>query len=312
MSLESKLSSLGKILDRTIVSFKNTISTMFFDSSGAKKKHHGHKSQSAIATSQNAVLIFDSFVAFLSIFISIHLRIGMDFLDYSPAYVLKNMFVFGLVSSSVFIWLQTHQSFWRYTSVEDMMPIFLSVILSNLIFFPLMMLMNQEDFLPYSVLIINVFVLSVMLLTPRFLSRMMYNQRVNKMKKFDKFTQREEAQVDMPSVILVGNNASAELFLREVVINEDVTFNFDPVGILSLGEPDIGRTIKGVAILGEIRDLSRVLKELHGEGVFPRQIVITEKSVPENVKNFLVRYVQEHGLLLMHVFHQYTFNTVTE
>lgn len=312
MSLESKLSSIGKALDRALVSLKKTIASMFLETAPHKRRHHPHKGQSGIASSQYAVLIFDSFVAFLSIFISIHLRIGMDFLDYSPAYIMKNMFVFGLVSSSVFLWLQTHQSFWRYTSVEDMMPIFLSVILSNLIFFPLMMLMNQEDFLPYSVLIINVFVLSVMLLTPRFLSRMMYNQRMNKMKKFDKLTQREEAQVDMPPVLLIGNNSSVEVFLREVVINEDVTFNFDPVGILSISDPDVGRTIKGVTILGEIRDLARVLRTLHEEGVFPRQIVITEKAIPDNIKNFLVRYVQEHGLLLMHVIHQYTFNTVVE
>lgn len=310
MSLESKLSSFGKILDKSICGIKKIFSDLFVENDKNRKKKN-YKSQAGI-NSQYSILIFDSFVAFLSLFISIHLRIGMDFLDYSPAYIIKNMFVFGLVSSSIFLWLQTHQSFWRYTSVEDMVPIFLSVILSNLIFFPLMMLMNQEDFLPYSVLIINVFVLSVMLLTPRFLSRTLYNQRMNKLKKFDNLTEKEEAQVDMPPVLLIGNNASVELFLREVVINEDITFNFDPVGILSISEPDTGRTIKGVPILGEVRELARILKSLRDEGVYPRQIVITEKAIQDNVKSFLVKYVQDHGLLLMHVIHQYMFNTVTE
>jgi O-antigen biosynthesis protein WbqV len=262
-------------------------------------------------SSPYSVLIFDSFIAFLSLFISIHLRIGMDFLDYSQSYIIKNMFVFGLVSSSVFLWLQVHQAFWRYTSIEDTAPIFLSVVLSNLLFFPLMILMNQEDFLPYSVLIINVFVLSIMLLIPRFLTKMMYNQKISKLKKYGNLEDKNRQQADAPQVILIGSNASADIFLREVVTNEDITFNFTPVGILTLDSDDIGHAIKGVPILGEVRDLGKVLYELREENVFPRQLVITEKTIPEKMKNYLLRYVEDHNLLLLHVIHQYTFNPVS-
>lgn len=315
MSIESKLSKLGKVLDSTVGGIRNNLKVLFVENDKKQKRRpHGygqHKSQSTM-TSPYAILLFDSFVAFLAIFISIHLRIGMDFLDYSPTYIIKNMFVFGLVSSSIFLWLQTHQAFWRYTSVEDMTPIFLSVILSNLLFFPLMMLMNQEDFLPYSVLIINVFVLSFMLLIPRFLTRMMYNNKVNKLKKYDKITKREEQSADIPQIILIGNNESAEVFLREVISNEDVTFNFNPVGILSFDSEDVGRVIKGVPIIGELRDINKALKRLDDEGMNPRQFVITEKSIPENIKKFLVKYAQDHGFLIMHVIHQCTFNTISE
>ncbi|MDR1288840.1 MAG: hypothetical protein LBJ77_00380 [Holosporales bacterium] len=320
MSVESSLAKLGKFLDL----FFNRIGSgardflreargggdsrrrSRYNDRGKRSKHHPSM------MSPYAILIFDSVIAFLSVFISIHLRIGMDFLDYSQSYIIKNMFVFGLVGSSVFLWLQTHQAFWRYTSIEDMAPIFLSVLLSNLLFFPLMILMNQEDFLPYSVLIINVFVLSFMLMIPRFLTKMMYNQKLNKLKKYgDPSHGNSKKQIDAPQVILIGSSSSTEVFLREVIINEDVTFNFTPVGILSIDSDDIGRIIKGVPILGEVRDLGRVLRDLSDEGIIPKQIVITEKTVPEYMKNFLARYVQDHELLLMHVIHQYTFNPVS-
>ncbi|MDR3031461.1 MAG: hypothetical protein LBU35_03705 [Holosporales bacterium] len=306
MSIESKLSKLGKLMDKFFSKLYKSFSSM------ESEKHT--KSNNAQHSSLNfsyAILTFDSFVAFLSVFISIHLRIGMDFLDYSPSYIVKNMFVFALVSASVFLWLQTHQTFWKYTSIEDMTPIFLSVILSNVIFFPLMILMNQEDFLPYSVLIINVFVLTFLLLIPRFLARMIYNQRINKMKRFDNITRREK-QLDIPKVLLIGNTESIDVFLREVVINDEVSFNCKPVGILTLTPADIGRIIKGVPIVGDIRNLIGVLKELNASGESPSQLVMTEKTMPDNVKKFLVKYVQDHGLLLMHVIHQYTFNTVSE
>jgi O-antigen biosynthesis protein WbqV len=236
----------------------------------------------------------------------------MDFLDYSPMYIVKNMFVFGLVSASVFLWTHTYQPFWRYISIEDMPPLFLSAVLSNLIFFPLMLLMNQEDFLPYSVLVINVFALTFILTIPRFLVRMLYNRKKNKLKKIEGLVKIAGSQIENPEVLLVGNSLSAEAFLRDVVLNDDIQFNFEPVGILTLDPQDVGHVIRGVPIIAELRNIHLVLKDLTREGIRPRQIVITEKTLPENAKNFLIRYVKEHKLLLMHIIHQCMFDTVSE
>jgi FlaA1/EpsC-like NDP-sugar epimerase len=179
-----------------------------------------------------------------------------------------------------------------------------------MLFFPLMMLMNREDFLPYSVLIINVFVLSFMLMVPRFLSRILYNQKTSKMKRF---AEKLEQQTEVPQILLIGSSQSIEVFLREVVSNDEIPFNFEPVGILTLDRDEVGHIIKGVPIIGEIRDIHGVIRLLNSrEKIFPKQIIITEKSLPENAKKFLVRYVQERGMLLMHVIHQYTFNAISE
>ncbi|MBQ7524697.1 MAG: hypothetical protein IJT08_03760 [Alphaproteobacteria bacterium] len=307
MSIENVLSKVGRALDGA-VSFCGKVLRRVF-----ARKHKGgsDKAPHSGAVSPYTTLAFDSVLAFLSIFISIHLRIGMDFLDYSPAYILKNMFVFGLVSSSVFLWLQTYQSFWRHTTIEDMPPIFLSVILSNLLFFPLMMLMNRNDFLPYSVLFVNIFVLSIMLIVPRFLCRMMYNQQQSKMKRFGN-ADRRGTPVDIPKVLLVGSSSSIETFFGEVVANDDVTFNFEPVGILSLEQTDVGHTIRGIPVLGELRDIQLVFRELNRSGVSPKQLVISEKMLPESAKKFLIRYAEAHDLLLLHVIFRCTLGTVSE
>jgi O-antigen biosynthesis protein WbqV len=311
VSVELALSKLGRMIDRMVASSLRTMRAAI-RSSMRNESRKGPHEKFQIMTSPYIILIFDSFVAFLSIFISIHLRIGMDFLDYSPSYIIKNMIVFGLVSSSVFLWLQTYQSFWRYTSIEDMIPIFLSVILSNMLFFPLMILMNQEDFLPYSVLIINVFVQNIMLLIPRFLAKTMYNQKLKRLKETSNFTKKSNQQIDMPQILLLGTNNSVEVFLREVVINEDISFNFTPIGILTLNSDDVGHTIKGIPIVGEVKSLGKVLKEMRDRNIFPKQIVVTEKSIPESMKHFLMEYVRDHGLLLIHVIHQCTFSPISE
>lgn len=313
MSIETTFAKFGKLLDRCCSSIKDVLGLLFPTSNSRQRNRYNHKEQhSARGYSPYLILIFDSLIAFLSLFISIHLRIGMDFLDYSPVYILKNMLVFGLVAASVFSWLQTYQMFWRYTTIEDMAPIFISVILANVIFFPLMMLMNQEDFLPYSVLTINVFVLSLLLMTPRFLCRISYNQKIKKQKKFDSVLRRNETYSETPDVLLVGNIESAEAFFREVIVNDDVTFNFNPVGILLIDQIETGRTIKGSPILGELRDINRILRDLNKNGTFPRQIIITEKVLSDNEKRFLVKFSQDHGILLMHAMFQFTFSTVSE
>ena len=306
MSIENVLSKVGRSLDHAISTCSKVLGTVF----SRKYKGLSGKAIHSGAFSPYTTLAFDGIIAFLSIFISIHLRVGMNFLDYSPAYMLKNMFVFGLVSSSVFLWLQTYQSFWRYTTIEDMPPIFLSVILSNLLFFPLMMLMNRNDFLPYSVLVVNVFVLSIMLIVPRFLCRMMYKQQQSKTKRFG--NTGRHSPMEIPKVLLIGRCSSIETFFGEVVANDDVTFNFEPVGILSLEQEDVGHTIKGIPVLGELRDIQPVLRELNRNNMSIKQLVISEKVLPESAKKFLMHYAETHDLLLLHVIFRCTFDTVSE
>ena len=304
MSIEMTLSKVGKVLDKAMMSVRNVVKAMCSKSFSGNFRY-GHTPMA----SQYLVLAFDGFMAFLSLFISIHLRIGMDFLDYTPLYILKNMLVFGLVSASIFLWLQTNQAFWRYTTIEDVLPVFLSAALANLLFFPLMMLMNQEDFLPYSILVINVFVLSFSLLIPRFLCRMTYNQKISKIKQFETVKRNVPGA---PKVLLVGNISSVEAFCREVEENEEIDFNFDPVGILTLDQAEMGRAIRGIPILGELRDISAVTKELKTEGIYPKQIVLTDKTLPELAKGFIMRYAKSTGTMLLHVLFQYSFNQISE
>lgn len=310
MSLERTFSQIGKSLDNFFQQCSAFTKRVFIrklkeDSSETQDEH-------LLASAPYSILIFDSLISFFSVFISIHLRIGMDFLDYSPRYMIENMLVFGLVSASVSLWLQTYQSFWKYTSIEDAVPIFLSVIISNTLFFPLMLLMNKEDFLPYSVLAINVFVLFLMLIVPRVTVRLLYNNRMSKIKNIEMAKTKEEKLADATQVLLVGSPAAVDMFLRDVVSNDDVQFSLDPVAILSTSSSDVGRSIKGVPIIGSVKQLESAIRELFKEGITPKQIIITERNIRDDMKNFLVSYVQQHGLLLMHVFYQYSFSQVVQ
>jgi O-antigen biosynthesis protein WbqV len=139
---------------------------------------------------------------------------------------------------------------------------------------------------------------------------MLYDRKLEKVKMLGSLLNSSKTETEVAKVLLVGSNASVEIFLREIVLNEEISYNFEPVGILTLDQLDIGHIIRGVPILGELRDIHSVLKELHKDGSLPRQIVITEKAIPENAKKFLIKYANDRKLLLMQIVHQCTFNAV--
>ncbi len=248
----------------------------------------------------SAVLVFDTLMAFLSLFIALYLRIGDEFLEFTPEFILKNMIVFALVNCSISFWMQTHRAIWRYVSLEDMIPLALSTVLSTVIFFPLMLLMAQQEALPRSVPIINALVLIMLLGLPRFIYRSIHDQHLLQKR-------RASAEASIP-VLLVGNGDSTELFIREVLHSPDLPYH--PLGLITLEEEEVGRHIHSVPILGTIEELDKIILSLNKEKQFPKQIIITESSILKAKKQLVSKAAIAHGLTLMHMLQHFSLDVV--
>jgi FlaA1/EpsC-like NDP-sugar epimerase len=247
-----------------------------------------------------AVLIFDSLLAFLSLFFAIYLRIGEEFLEYSPEYMLKNMFVFSLVTTSILMWMQTHKAIWRYISMEDMVPLGLAAILANIIFFPLMLLMAQQESLPRSIPLINTLVLIVLLGLPRFVYRIAHERHVQQKR-------RAKASGSIP-VIVIGNGDETDTFIREVQNNPDMPYS--PVALITTDSDDVGRRIHGVPILGTVSTIPKALKKLNKDGVFPKQIIITEPKLTRAQKDEIISISALEGMTIMHMLQHFSIDPV--
>ncbi len=243
-----------------------------------------------------AVLLFDIFLAFLSLFIAIYLRVGDEFLDYTPGYILKNMIVFMLTSLSVFIWMQTHRALWRYFSLEDCVPLTLSVILSSVLYFPLMILLAQQESLPRSVPFLNALVYIVLLCLPRFIYRSVYERHIVQKKRL-------LAEQAVP-VLLVGNGDAIELFIREVM--HSPALSYQPVGILSPNTKEKGRRIHTVPILGLPDNWETFVRELRSLAKRPVQIIITDMDLPHEFLAAVSNVSQRCSLPMMQMLPQFT------
>ena len=243
-----------------------------------------------------ADLLFDVFIAFLSLFIAIYLRVGDEFLDYSPGFILKNMIVFVLTSLSVFIWMQTHRALWRYFSLEDCLPLALSVVLSSVLYFPLMILLAQQESLPRSVPFLNALVYIVLLCLPRFIYRSVYDRHTVQNKRL-------LAEQAVP-VLLVGSGDATELFIREVM--HSPALSYQPVGILSPNSKEKGRRIHTVPILGLPDNWEHFIRELRTLAKRPVQIIVTDMNLPHEFLTAVADVSQRCSLPMMQMLPQFT------
>jgi O-antigen biosynthesis protein WbqV len=243
-----------------------------------------------------AVLIFDVFMAMISFFISVYIVVGNEFFEYTPSYILKNMAVFMLISVSVFIWMQTHRTLWRYFSIEDCIPLSLAVLLSTVVYIPLMILLSQQESLPKSVPFINFLVYLTVLCLSRYIYRNAYEQHATQKKRL--------LAEQLVPVILAGSGHSTELFIREVMHSPALSFN--PIGILSPNIREKGRRIHTVPILGTGEPIDALIKAMRGLQKRPLQIVITEADLPQEFLETVTAVSQKCGLPMMQMLPQFS------
>lgn len=249
-----------------------------------------------------AILVFDGLMAFLALFIALYLRIGDEFLDYTPTFILKNMVVFALVNVSVFAWMQTHKVLWRYMNLEDIVPLALAALLGSVLFFPLMVLLGQQESLPHSMPILNVLVLLFLLCFTRFIFRFIHDYHI-------KQKRREMGIASLPA-LLIGHEDTAETFLRGILHSPDAPYT--ALGVVTPSPQDQGRTIHGVPILGSIDALDLIICNVAADTTLPRYLIVTEAKLTPDERYIIAQAARTYGINVMHMIPFFTYPHVEE
>ncbi|PIZ33658.1 MAG: hypothetical protein COY39_02035 [Alphaproteobacteria bacterium CG_4_10_14_0_8_um_filter_37_21] len=241
------------------------------------------------------IMFHDGCIAFFALFISIYLKVGDEFLDYSHAFLLKNLIVFSLISLAIFSWGKIYTTLWRFISVEDLWPLSIAVIIANLLFLPAMHFLSTDESLAKSIPVVNIFVMISLLILPRFFARLIHDQSVLKQKRL-------QTSFAIP-VLLVGDEDPTELFIREVTYTPNLPYN--PVGIVTTTEHfEDGRAIHEVPILGNIKNIEQILHTFEDESKRPRQIILTDNSIKkEDLQSLFTNTAMENVIILQMIQH---------
>ena len=210
----------------------------------------------------------DIVMAGLSFVIAMYLRVGATDYRLQSELLVEGAVAMTLISAAVFWASGLYRGVWRYASMDDLMAITRAATVTMLAFMVVMFLWSRMDDVPRSVPFINWFVLMALLGGPRFVYRSWKDRRI-----------------ELPSlnsgnkvpVLLIGASDGADQFLRGLRQSADTPYSI--VGILSEQPERVGRTIRGVDVIGTVADLEPVVKDLKSRGLAPQRLVLTKDEI---------------------------------
>ncbi|TPW29048.1 polysaccharide biosynthesis protein [Pararhizobium mangrovi] len=177
--------------------------------------------------------------------------------------------VFVVLCAVLFPLLGLYRINWKYASIPAYVVLISGVVVASLLFAVLIFVDDRLDFVPRSVIVIQVMVLSAMLCGFRLNFR-----HEELLKGAPYFRKRLIAAGETIPVLLVGAGREADLYLR--ALNRDPNSNYRPLGILDDRPEEMGRILHGVPVIGATRDFEDRVGELELLGNKPRHIIFSK------------------------------------
>ncbi len=210
----------------------------------------------------------DIIMAGLSFMVAMYLRVGATDYKISTELLLEGATAMALIGGIVF-WLSgLYRGVWRYASMDDLMAITRAATITMLLFLVVMFIWSRMDDVPRSVPFINWFVLMAMLGGPRFIYRFWKDQRI------DLSLVGNNNRVP---VLVIGASDGADQFLRG--LRQSGNSGYTVVGILSEHPERVGRTIRGINVIGTIDDLEKVFVNLKSKGLAPQRLILSKDEI---------------------------------
>ena len=273
MSLETKLSKIGKAIDRLNIGVKSKLQIWC---QNILRRH-------IYFDSQYTTLIVDALIAAFSLFISICCIIGFCFKNGIGHCIFVCLTVFALTLSSIFVLSGLSKIKWKDFKLNDIPRLFGAISFANLLFFPMMMLINKNGLLPYSVIFVNFFISCCLLITPRLVFRLIR-------------AKASENEIQNP-VIMIGSLSSLDKALKTV----ELTLKCTPLGLISLNADDVNDSNSGLPILGTIANLTTVMSLIRKRNIGIRGFVVIDSIISDDNRNSIIKYAASKQLCLLHL-----------
>jgi len=210
----------------------------------------------------------DIIMAGLSFMVAMYLRVGATDYKISFELLLEGTMAMALIGGIIF-WLSgLYRGVWRYASLDDLMAITRAATISMLLFLLVMFVWSRMDDVPRSVPFINWFVLMALLGGPRFIYRFWKDQRIDL---------SMTSNSNRVPVLVIGASDGADQFLRGLRQTGDSGYTV--VGILSEHSERVGRTIRGVDVIGTIEDLEKTFVNLKSKGLAPQRLILSKDEI---------------------------------
>ena len=235
------------------------------------------------------VALYDLVAGAASMWIAVSLRYFLDPKEAPDLIIFQSVVVFSLACAIVFPLVGLHRGVWRFTALNDVTRIFRAVVLANLVFLPVLFLINRLDDFPRSTILIEIPLLITLLLGARVLAAAWRSQSLQNAFRFEDRTK--------PAAILVGSQTELHDALREMARRNGAS----PFRVKALVEPEAvlaGRAIRGVPVIGGLDALPKALNSLASIESEPPRLILAAQQSDATLVNELLRIAAKHGARL--------------
>lgn len=231
----------------------------------------------------------------VALFSASYLRYGPDLLsektDQLSALGLA-LLVFVGICAFVFPASGLYRRNWNFASIAELFDVLKAVVVSSLIFVFVMFLFTRLQWMPRSVVAMEVLILAPLLLSLRIRSRI--GELPILRTGFIKLVGSKYSET-IP-ILLAGVCPSTDLYLR--ALQRDPASSYEPVGILDDGTEQQGLVLRGVPVLGFLADFESVFANLELQGKRPRHLIFSESVAQygEHLVQHLIQQAEQRGI----------------
>lgn len=236
---------------------------------------------------KHIVVVHDLVVAAIAFPSALYLRLdsfGIDHFGLGPFFSMLAAFV--ALAAIAFRSQRMYDGIWRYASVDDLIAIARGVTLLVVAFTLGLFLFNRLEGFPRSTPVILWGILLLLLGGPRFVYRFLKDRR---------FSLRDADDRTVP-VLLIGAGDAADLFLRAMESNPAATYRV--VGILGETSSRVGRSIRGVPVMGTADEIETAVETLTTAGRRPQRVILTKDTLDGDLVTRVLDACDALGLAL--------------
>jgi len=239
------------------------------------------------------VILFDAFLGGLCMYGAIQWR--YDFLNKPIPNNVDENAGFVMIALVILIWLFTgvHRAIWRFTSISDIRKLLegalLAVILTPLILF---LFVNRAEHFPRSAPLISGALFFVLLSVSRLIVMLIRNGDIRGL-----FHNNGRNRKD---AILIGSGASLYNYLRDS-FRQSRGPGYNIRGLIDTDDSYQGRSIRGVPVLGNLKNLPKVYTRLVKDRRNKPMLVATDVNPDRMQAHQLVKMASEIGAPLARI-----------
>ena len=233
-------------------------------------------------TKQFIALAHDSAMSVLAVLIATAVRFNGVERVFERNLLVGAVLPFAVAAVISLLVLQTFRTSWRHVSMTDLIRIVATSTLAVLIYLPLSFLFTRLEDIPRSYILMP-WMLLILLMSGSRVAYRLYMEGTF-------FDPRRRLRPGQMPILIVGDAASAEIFLRSL----DRSAQYFAVGLLN--ELAHGTLLRGVPTLGRVNDIERILAGFGDDETRPRKLVVADRAMAPEALDRLVDVALRHGL----------------